>query len=182
MANSDNVRRELQAFNLGETKPIFGNLLTLPVGDGLMYVQPVYAVRQLSEASYPILQFVIVSYGDQVGIGNSLIEALADVLGVDPTDPGRPASGDEPDRRGDSEPPDQSTRTSRSPSCWARPQAAFDAGRRGRTARRPGRGGPADRARPRTSSSRRSLCRRRRRPRRGDVAPSAPAADEPRRR
>jgi uncharacterized membrane protein (UPF0182 family) len=87
MANSDNVRRELQAFNLGETKPRFGNLLTLPVGDGLMYVQPVYAVRQLSESSYPILQFVIVSYGDRVGIGNSLLEALADVLGVDPVDP-----------------------------------------------------------------------------------------------
>ncbi len=85
MANSDNVRRELQAFNLGETKPTFGNLLTLPVGEGLMYVQPVYAVRQLSDSSYPILQFVIVSYGDEVGIGNSLFEALADVLNVDPT-------------------------------------------------------------------------------------------------
>ena len=84
MANADTVRRELQAFNLGEIDPVFGNLLTLPVGDGLLYVQPVYASREQSESSYPILQFVIVSDGDQVGIGDSLVEALADVLNVDP--------------------------------------------------------------------------------------------------
>ena len=34
MASSDNVRRELQAFNIGETTPNFGNLLTLPVATG----------------------------------------------------------------------------------------------------------------------------------------------------
>jgi len=87
MANSDNVRQELLAFNAGEAKPTFGNLLTLPVGDGLMYVQPVYAVRQLSDSTYPILQFVIVSYGNKVGIGSTLLEALGDVLGVDPNAP-----------------------------------------------------------------------------------------------
>ena len=104
MASSDNVRRELQAFNLGETRPTFGNLLTLPVGDGLMYVQPVYAVRQLSDSSYPILQFVIVSYGDRVGIGNSLVEALADVLGVDPSEPVDPPPDDN-EPPGGNEPP-----------------------------------------------------------------------------
>ena len=98
MANAENVRSELLAFNAGEAKPTFGNLLTLPVGDGLMYVQPVYAVRQLSDSSYPILQFVIVSYGDSVGIGSSLNDALADVLNVDPnttpiTPPDDPGQG-----------------------------------------------------------------------------------------
>jgi uncharacterized membrane protein (UPF0182 family) len=83
MSTSDNVRRELTAFNVGETKPIFGNLLTLPVDKGLMYVQPVYASRS-STTSYPILQFVIVSYGGEVGIGKTIGAALADVLGVAP--------------------------------------------------------------------------------------------------
>ena len=36
-----------------------------------MYVQPVYATRELSDASFPELQFVIVSYGDEVGIGTT---------------------------------------------------------------------------------------------------------------
>ena len=84
MTTSENVRTELLAFQSGGSKPIYGNLLTLPVQDGLMYVQPVYAIRELSDASFPELEFVIVSYGDQVGIGTTMTEALADVLGVDP--------------------------------------------------------------------------------------------------
>jgi uncharacterized protein len=84
MTTSENVRNELLAFQSGGSKPIYGNLLTLPVQDGLMYVQPVYAIRELSDASFPELEFVIVSYGDQVGIGTTMTEALADVLGVNP--------------------------------------------------------------------------------------------------
>ncbi len=84
MTTSDNVRRELLAFQSGGSKPVYGNLLTLPAGEGLMYVQPVYATRELSEASFPELQFVIVSYGGRVGIGQTMPEAIADALGVDP--------------------------------------------------------------------------------------------------
>ena len=83
MTTSENVRNELLAFQSGGSRPIYGNLLTLPVEDGLMYVQPVYATRELSDASFPDLEFVIVSYGGEVGIGETLGEALADVLGVD---------------------------------------------------------------------------------------------------
>jgi uncharacterized membrane protein (UPF0182 family) len=84
MTTSENVRNELLAFQSGGSKPIYGNLLTLPVQDGLMYVQPVYATRELSDASFPELEFVIVSYGGQVGIGTTMTQALADVLGVSP--------------------------------------------------------------------------------------------------
>jgi uncharacterized protein len=87
MTTSESVRTELLAFQSGGSKPIYGNLLTLPVQDGLMYVQPVYAIRELSDASFPELEFVIVSFGDQVGIGTTMTEALADVLNVDPDIP-----------------------------------------------------------------------------------------------
>ena len=43
--------------------------------------QPVYATRQLSSASFPILQFVVVSFHDRVGIGSTLAEAILDSLG-----------------------------------------------------------------------------------------------------
>ncbi|WP_244247011.1 UPF0182 family protein [Nocardioides euryhalodurans] len=128
MANSDNVRRELQAFNLGEIDPTFGNLLTMPVNEGLMYVQPVYAVRQESEASYPILQFVIVSYGDSVGIGDSLVEALADVLGVDVDEGADPLPEEPPgEGGGQQDPPDNQTREEQIASLLRQAQAAFDA-------------------------------------------------------
>jgi hypothetical protein len=84
LSSDQGVRQQLLSFSAGNTKPVYGNLLTLPVGDGLMYVQPLYAQRDLGESSFPILRFALVSYGGRVGIGNTLTDAIADVLGVDP--------------------------------------------------------------------------------------------------
>ncbi len=82
------VSEELLSFKQAGVTPIFGNLLTLPVGDGLMYVQPVYTQRtDDAAASFPILRFVLVSYGDRIGIATTLREAIADVLLVDSTTP-----------------------------------------------------------------------------------------------
>ena len=61
---------------------VYGNLLTLPVGDGLLYVQPLYAQRKTGAALYPALRYVLVSFGEQVGIGTTLTAALDDVLGI----------------------------------------------------------------------------------------------------
>lgn len=83
IASDEDVRDELFSFDQGGITPRYGNLLTLPVGDGLMYVQPLYAARNQSESSYPILSFVMVSYGGKVGIAPTLRGAIADVLGVE---------------------------------------------------------------------------------------------------
>ena len=58
----------------------FGNLLTMPVGGGLLYVTPVYTQRQGSTGSYPALRFVIVRFGQSVGIGDTLQQALDEVF------------------------------------------------------------------------------------------------------
>ena len=88
LQSDEGVREELLGFTQGGVDPIYGNLLTLPVGDGLMYVQPLYTRRSNdTDASFPILRFVLVSYGDQIGIGRSLREAIANVLGVPATAP-----------------------------------------------------------------------------------------------
>ncbi len=58
----------------------FGNLLTLPLGGGLLYVQPVYSVRTSGPGSYPVLRYVLVSFGDRVAFGATLQEALARVF------------------------------------------------------------------------------------------------------
>ncbi len=76
----------------------YGNLLTLPVGEGLMYVQPIYTIREGGEGNYPLLQFVVVSFGnDQVGVGKTLGEAIAGILGEEvdttPPDSGTPETG-----------------------------------------------------------------------------------------
>lgn len=66
----------------GETSVISGNLLTLPVGGGLLYVQPVY-VKSNAETSYPILQKVLVSFGDKIAFEDTLDAALDDLFGGD---------------------------------------------------------------------------------------------------
>jgi uncharacterized membrane protein (UPF0182 family) len=78
-----NVADRLAQFNRSGGKVIYGNLLTLPIDDGLIYVEPVYAVRPGSTASYPSLAYVLVSFNGEVGIGTSLPLALADAIGVD---------------------------------------------------------------------------------------------------
>ena len=54
---------------------IKGNLLTLPVGGGLLYVQPIY-VQSSSGTQYPVLRKVLVAFGDKIGFADTLAEAL----------------------------------------------------------------------------------------------------------
>lgn len=80
--DSDNkVAQALLAFKTAGTKVSYGNLLTLPVGDGLLYVQPLYALRQAVNGTYPLLRYVLTSFGDQVGIGETLDESLESLIG-----------------------------------------------------------------------------------------------------
>lgn len=76
--NTDNTVAEmLRPFlNQGSAAATYGNLLTLPMGNGLLYVMPVYTTRQGSTGSYPALRFVTVRFGEHVGIGSTLQEAL----------------------------------------------------------------------------------------------------------
>ena len=60
----------------GSVDTELGNLLTLPVADGLMYVEPVF-VRATEGAAYPTLRKVMVSFGDKVSIADTFPEALA---------------------------------------------------------------------------------------------------------
>lgn len=66
--------------NQGASGAIYGNLLTLPLGGGLLYVQPIYAQRSGSSGSYPALQFVVVRFGEHIGIGSTLQDALDQVF------------------------------------------------------------------------------------------------------
>ena len=63
----------------------WGNLLTLPVGQGgLLYVAPVYASPGASDAasSYPRLIRVAMMYNDKVGYGPTVSTALDGIFGA----------------------------------------------------------------------------------------------------
>jgi uncharacterized membrane protein (UPF0182 family) len=61
---------------------IFGNQLTLPVGGGLLYVQPIYVqARSTGSGTYPRLSAVAVAFGDKIAWAGSLDAALNDLFG-----------------------------------------------------------------------------------------------------
>jgi uncharacterized membrane protein (UPF0182 family) len=59
----------------------FGDFLVVPIEDSLLYVQPVYVVSDQPNA-IPELKRIVVVNGVEIGIGDTLREALADSLGV----------------------------------------------------------------------------------------------------
>lgn len=81
--NADSeVSSLLNILRQGSTRVLNGNLLTLPVGGGLLYVQPVY-IESTGETSYPLLQKILVAFGDQIAFEDTLELALDDLFGGD---------------------------------------------------------------------------------------------------
>jgi uncharacterized membrane protein (UPF0182 family) len=75
------VAQALSLLRQGGSDVVLGNLLTLPVGGGLLYVQPVYVRATANNSAYPLLQKVLVSFGDVIGFDNTLKGALDQVFG-----------------------------------------------------------------------------------------------------
>jgi len=75
----------------GGSKVVFGNLLTLPVAGGLLYVAPLYVEAQ--DSPYPLLQRIVVAFGSNVAIGDSLDQALGKLFA---SSAGQEAPGGEP--------------------------------------------------------------------------------------
>jgi uncharacterized membrane protein (UPF0182 family) len=75
------VANALSLLRQGGSDVVLGNLLTLPVGNGLLYVQPVYVQATGNASAYPLLQKVLVSFGDVIGFDSSLKGALDQVFG-----------------------------------------------------------------------------------------------------
>lgn len=82
MLTNPKVSTALNLLQQGGTEIMKGNLLSLPVGDGLLYVQPIY-VQASSGTQYPTLQYVLTLFGDNVGFAPTLDESLDQVFGGD---------------------------------------------------------------------------------------------------
>ena len=69
----------------GQNRIRWGNLLTLPIGNGgLLYVAPIYASPGASDAAstYPRLIRVAMMYNDKVGYGPTVRDALDEIFGA----------------------------------------------------------------------------------------------------
>jgi uncharacterized protein len=69
------ISQNITLLDSGGSKVIHGNLLTLPIGNSFLYVEPLY-VQASGSTGYPILQRVLVAYGDKIGYAANLADAL----------------------------------------------------------------------------------------------------------
>jgi uncharacterized membrane protein (UPF0182 family) len=116
---NNQVRPDLTLFNSQDSRAVFGNLLTLPIGgSGLLYVEPLY-VEGTGENSFPLLQKVLVNFGDRVGYADTLEDALDQVFG--------PGTG-ESATSGEVQPPPDDGTTTPTPTTPAAPTTPSDGG------------------------------------------------------
>ena len=73
------ISRDINLLDNNQTAVQHGNLLTLPLGDSFLYVEPLYVQSTRSQSSYPTLQRVLVTYGNEKGYASNLATALADL-------------------------------------------------------------------------------------------------------
>ena len=86
--NSDQEFSEARTLlGTGGSEVLFGDLLTIPIEESILYVVPVY-VRAAGDSSVPELELVLVVNGSTVTLGGSLSEAIQGATGA--------VSGEEP--------------------------------------------------------------------------------------
>lgn len=118
--SEQDIAETISLLNRGDSNVEYGNLLTVPLDGGLLYVEPVY-VRG-GGLKYPLLRKVLVTYGGNTAFEDTLDEALNKVFGADGST---------------TQPPDDDGGTTKPPPTSSNPtvqqalddaQKAFDAG------------------------------------------------------
>jgi uncharacterized membrane protein (UPF0182 family) len=77
------ISQQLTLWNQSGSKVRRGNLLTIPISDSVLYVEPLFL--QAASSRFPELKRVIVATGDRVGMGADLNESLDAALGRAPS-------------------------------------------------------------------------------------------------
>ncbi|MEU0037626.1 UPF0182 family protein [Streptomyces sp. NPDC006333] len=96
------IAESIRLLSGGASEVEYGNLLTIPLDGGLLYVEPVY-VRG-GGLKYPLLRKVLVTYGGNTAFEDTLDQALNKVFGTDVTTT-------PPDDTGTTKPPTSSNPT-----------------------------------------------------------------------
>lgn len=128
------VREVLLPLEQSNAEVTRGNLLTLPFAGGLLYVEPLYVqAGGGGAASFPLLQQVMVGFGEEVAIGSNLQDALNNLFegGEGPLpDPDAEQGTEEEETSeagsGDSEPSDLTEALNEAVEAWEEAQESND--------------------------------------------------------
>ncbi|MBK7722769.1 MAG: UPF0182 family protein [Austwickia sp.] len=82
LRGSGTLNNYLNISNQNNSRVARGNLLTLPVSNGVLNIQPIY-VSGAQTQSYPLLQVVVAVYGPRLAWGSDLKSAMDQLFGGD---------------------------------------------------------------------------------------------------
>ncbi|MEE8598673.1 MAG: UPF0182 family protein [Dehalococcoidales bacterium] len=91
------ITEQLALWGRGGSRVIRGNLLLIPVGKSILYVEPVFL--EAEAGGLPQLKRVIVAAGEQIVMEPTLQESITTIFGAEalPTEPGEPPAPVEPE-------------------------------------------------------------------------------------
>jgi hypothetical protein len=132
MTNAAQIRERITLLE-GSARVTYGNLLSLPYQDGMLYIEPVYVQTTATDA-FPLMQLVLMSYGQYVTLAPTVQDGLTDLVeqgqaGV----PTLPPDGEEPAPGGETPAPTAEptepapTEPTQPPPDLAQAQARMDA-------------------------------------------------------
>jgi uncharacterized membrane protein (UPF0182 family) len=78
MTNAADTREQITLLE-GSARVIYGNLLSLPYQDGMLYIEPVY-IQTTAQDAFPLMQRVLMSYGQYVTLAPTIEAGLADLV------------------------------------------------------------------------------------------------------
>jgi uncharacterized membrane protein (UPF0182 family) len=76
------ISKDITLLSQGGSTVVHGNLLTLPIGQSFLYVEPLY-VQGSSSTGYPVLRAILIEYGGKIGYASNVADAIANL-----TEPG----------------------------------------------------------------------------------------------
>ncbi|MCK5023937.1 MAG: UPF0182 family protein [Candidatus Aenigmarchaeota archaeon] len=74
------ISQKITLWDQSGSSVIRGNTLVIPIEDSILYIEPIY-LEATEKGTLPQLKRVIVAYGDEISMKETLAEALSDVLG-----------------------------------------------------------------------------------------------------
>jgi uncharacterized membrane protein (UPF0182 family) len=88
MENNPSVRPDLTLFGSQSSKVVYGNLLSLPFGGGMLYIEPLY-IQTSGDNTYPLMKKVLLNYGEYVAYADTVDAGIKQLVELGK----RPATG-----------------------------------------------------------------------------------------
>ena len=79
LEQDENISKEIESLNVTGTR-LSKNMIAIPINNSLLYIETIYQQYINEENSTPTLKKIVVASGNKVAIGNTIVEALNNLV------------------------------------------------------------------------------------------------------